>query len=237
MQFKKINDFKFQVILNKDDMNNFNLTMEDFFGNNTNKIHSLLDTLMEKAREQIGVNMDNTIMSVQLVPQPNHTFLLTVSGRKPQGNEDMKNGRNPYKNKQDGEDIVSDIFGGFSDMDEDFVDEDEMVKPKKPVELDKDILDKRILYRFDSLADIEMFAGSVDSTWGINNTLFKDGDSYYLVLLRTRMSTEKYKKILIKALEYGTFEVADDNVIAYIMEHMDILLSGNALSQIKKYAV
>ena len=51
------------------------------------------------------------------------------------------------------------------------------------------------------------------------------------------MSTEKYQKLLIKALEYGTFEVANDNVIAYVMEHIDVLLSGNALSQIKKYAV
>lgn len=53
MQFKKINDLKFQVILNKDDMNNFNLTMEDFFGNNTNKIHSLLDTLMERPESRL----------------------------------------------------------------------------------------------------------------------------------------------------------------------------------------
>ena len=236
MQFKKINDLKFQVILNKDDMNNFNLTMEDFFGNNTNKIHSLLDTLMEKAREQIGVNMDNTIMSVQLVPQPNHTFLLTVSGRKPQGNGEVNDNRKSDK-KQDDDDMMPDMFSGFNDMDEDFIDEDEMIKPKKPVELNKEILDKRILYRFDSLEDLEMFAASIESTWGINNTLFKDGDSYYLVLLRTRMSTEKYQKLLIKALEYGTFEVADDNVIPYVMEHMDVLLSGNALSQIKKYAV
>ena len=236
MQFKKINDLKFQVILNKDDMNNFNLTMEDFFGNNTNKIHSLLDTLMEKAREQIGVNMDNTIMSVQLVPQPNHTFLLTVSGRKPQGNGEVNDNRKSDK-KQDDDDMMPDMFSGFNDMDEDFIDEDEMIKPKKPVELNKEILDKRILYRFDSLEDLEMLAASIESTWGINNTLFKDGDSYYLVLLRTRMSTEKYQKLLIKALEYGTFEVADDNVIAYVMEHMDVLLSGNALSQIKKYAV
>ncbi len=41
-----------------------------------------LDIVIEEAYEQIGVDMDGTVMSLQLVPQPNHSLLLTISGRR-----------------------------------------------------------------------------------------------------------------------------------------------------------
>ena len=85
MKFRKIDDTKFQCILYQEDMRNFNISMEDFMRNDATKIHELLDIVIEKAYEQIGVDMDGTVMSLQLVPQPNQSLLLTVSGKKEDG--------------------------------------------------------------------------------------------------------------------------------------------------------
>ena len=81
MKFRKISDNKFQCILYQEDMKNFNITIDDFLHSNPEKIHELLETVVEEAYEQIGVDVAGNVMSLQLVPQPNHSLLLTVSAK------------------------------------------------------------------------------------------------------------------------------------------------------------
>ena len=85
MEFRKIDEKKFQCRLLEEDLQNNNISLDDFFRNDTAKIHGLLDAVMEEAKESIGVDMDGNVMSLQLVPQPDHSILLTVSA----GNEEF----------------------------------------------------------------------------------------------------------------------------------------------------
>ena len=53
MEFKKIDDTKFQCLLFEEDMEDNNISLDDFFKNDTEKIHNLLDVVMEEAKENI----------------------------------------------------------------------------------------------------------------------------------------------------------------------------------------
>ena len=87
MEFKKINDRRFQCRLDEEDLEDNNISLDDFFKNDTDKIHSLLEVIMEEAEKNIGVTLSGEVMSLQLAPQPDHSILLTVSS----GKEDLGN--------------------------------------------------------------------------------------------------------------------------------------------------
>ena len=54
MEFKKINDRRFQCRLDEEDLEDNNISLDDFFKNDTDKIHSLLEVIMEEAEKNIG---------------------------------------------------------------------------------------------------------------------------------------------------------------------------------------
>ena len=91
MEFKRIDDTKFQCLLDEDDLEDNNISLDDFFRNDTKKIHGLLDVILEEAQKSIGIMMDGGVMSLQLAPQPNHTILLTISsGQKCRKDDDRQ---------------------------------------------------------------------------------------------------------------------------------------------------
>ena len=103
MEFRKIDDTKFQCLLYEEDLEDNNISLDDFFRNDTDKIHGLLDVVMEEAHREIGVEFNGGVMSLQLAPQPNHSLLLTVSS----GNDDFAD-----MLKQAGENAAK-AFAGF----------------------------------------------------------------------------------------------------------------------------
>ena len=82
MEFKKIGDRKFQCRLNAEDLEDNNISLDDFFNNDAEKIHDLLEIIMEEAQKNIGVTLNGNVMSLQLAPLPDHSILLTVSSGK-----------------------------------------------------------------------------------------------------------------------------------------------------------
>ena len=63
MEFKKINEDKFQCLLYEEDLEYNNITLDDFFRNDTEKIHNLLEVIMDEAHKNIGVELGGGVMS------------------------------------------------------------------------------------------------------------------------------------------------------------------------------
>ena len=55
MEFKRIDDTKFQCLLDEEDLEDNNISLDDFFRNDTDKIHGLLDVILEEAQKNIGI--------------------------------------------------------------------------------------------------------------------------------------------------------------------------------------
>jgi negative regulator of genetic competence, sporulation and motility len=69
MEFKKINEDKFQCLLYEEDLEYNNITLDDFFRNDTEKIHNLLEVIMDEAHKNIGVELGGGVMSLQLASE------------------------------------------------------------------------------------------------------------------------------------------------------------------------
>ena len=83
MEFKKINEDKFQCLLYEEDLEYNNITLDDFFRNDTEKIHNLLEVIMDEAHKNIGVELGGGVMSLQLTTaRPfNPSYCIIRKGR------------------------------------------------------------------------------------------------------------------------------------------------------------
>ena len=245
MEFRKIDDTKFQCLLYEEDLEDNNISLDDFFRNDTDKIHGLLDVVMEEAHREIGVEFNGGVMSLQLAPQPNHYLLLTVSS----GNDDFAD-----MLKQAGENAAK-AFAGFGkkgntsnviksggDSLSDF-----QAKPYKPDELRKydgtednkseDNQEISLIAHFKSMDILEMFCQQSRRTWGVSNYLYQDREdkSLYLILKRGRCSATKFEQLTSDMTEFAGLSPFSEERQCYIEEHYKLLIPDNAINIVKKY--
>ena len=245
MEFKKIDDTKFQCVLYEEDLEDNNICLDDFFRNDTEKIHGLLDVVMEEAQKNIGIRMDGGVMSLQLAPQPNHSILLTISSGKENFGRMLKQageqamqaieslGSAPM-NKDEFEELAENILGKKNADDKD--DTDKNGNNKKDIR-NNFIKANIAIFSFNNVEDVEEFCGQCPRTWGIINSVYKDvaDGKMYLILEKGRSSEDKYKIFTNMLMEYAEFDSSKPERAAYIKEHFQVYIKANAINIIKKY--
>ena len=214
MKFRKISDNKFQCILYQEDMKNFNITIDDFLHSNPEKIHELLETVVEEAYEQIGVDIAGNVMSLQLVPQPNHSLLLTVSSRQEEAIPDFLR-------------AFGEEAGGLIPQEEEIPTADEIVKQA---------LSLPVVFRFETMKEVESFCSSAKRTRGLESRLIKGEDGgLYMLINRTSCSERVFVSFIANILEYADIYTSKELEIDYLNEHGKVLVEKNAVNTIKKY--
>lgn len=252
MEFKRIDDTKFQCLLYEEDLEDNNISLDDFFRNDTDKIHGLLDVILEEAQKNIGVIFNGGVMSLQLAPQPNHSILLTISS----GHDEFSD-----MIKQAGQ-RAAQLMSSFKQEESNIIkreDVDDSVKaaPFVPVDKMKNISKSEqkndtssnkkatannenavIIYKFISMQEAEEFALHCPKTWGVKNSLYKDeAGSCYLVLERTRCAEDKFQYICDLLTEYSEYISSKKETTAYIKEHYSLMIENNAINIMKKYCI
>ncbi len=225
MEFKKIGDRKFQCRLNAEDLVDNNISLDDFFNNDTEKIHDLLEVIMEEAQRNIGVTLNGDVMSLQLAPLPDHSILLTVSSGKDDFGSMLKR--------------VGESFDKLGLPVEDKTDSEseKEAAPKDKVNTKKPVTVNTGVFRIADFGDFEQLCQSSARTWGVTNALYKDEseNTYYLVLHKGRCSEEKYRSLLNLIMEYGEFDSSKEERAAFIKEHYSVIIGNNAINVVKKY--
>lgn len=250
MEFKKISDSKFQCLLYEEDLEDNNISLDDFFRNDTIKIHGLLDVIMEKAQEAIGIELDGGVMSLQLAPQMDRSLLLTISSGEDEFGSMLKQAGvkafqavSEMRAKKEAE---NNIIKKDTKEAENNVKEPEFKSVKNDDEQDESTIAidtdgnfvgcESAICRFDILDNLEQFCRVSPKTWGIKNALYKDKDgSFYLMLDRGRSSRERFKQFVNSMIEYGGFVPYTEDRAAYIREHLEVYIAENAVNIVKKY--
>lgn len=258
MEFKKIDDTKFQCLLYEEDLEDNNISIDDFFRNDTAKIHGLLDVVMEEAQKSIGVIMDSGVMSLQLAPQPNHSILLTISsGQDDFGDmlrqageragqaisslkpsRDKKNDSNIIKkeeqNKINDDHTKVAPFGSVSGEAASNEETEQTSAQDAVVDL-KMIEADQAIFRMESFDDFENFCQHCSRTWGVTNAVYKeDGKSVLFIIEKGRCKKLKFQMFANELLEYGELISTDKFRIVSVKEHNDVLIKQNAVNIIKK---
>lgn len=251
MEFKKIDDTKFQCILYEEDLEDNNISLDDFFKNDTDKIHDLLDVVMEEAEKSIGITMNGGVMSLQLAPQPNHSILLTISSGKDNFGRMLKQageqamqaiesmGSNSIS-KEDFEELTDNILGRKWNDTSDKKSTSKNSGNNNQDELQSNFIKANIsVFKFASIENVEEFCMNCPKTWGIINSVYQDkaDGSVYLILEKGRSSESKYKVFANMLMEYAEFDSSKSERVAYIKEHFEVYIKANAINTIKKYCI
>ncbi|MDO5403162.1 MAG: adaptor protein MecA [Eubacteriales bacterium] len=240
MEFKKIDDNKFQCLLEKEDLEENHISLDDFFKNNTEKIHGLLEAVMQEAHKNIDVDMDGGVMSLQLAPQPNQSILLTVSSGKDEFGEMLRQAGERAARVMESRGIKPQESNVIKDNKQELAAapfKDFGKEAAKSAAVWKKESQEACVYRFTSLTDVEDFCIQSPRTWGIQNGLYKDGNTsmYYLVLRKGRCSKQKYDNISMLLREYAQCEDNGSLRALWVEEHCSMIIAANAVNTIKKY--
>lgn len=250
MEFKKISESKFECLLREEDLQDNNITLDDFFRNDTEKIHSLMEVVMEEAYKNIGIELDGAVMSLRLAPLPNHSILLTVSC----GTDDfgdmlrdagkkaamMMSELNASKSESN---VIKKSESAYDDRIKAAPFKDIQEKSKEDngiIAIDTagdSVGPDNALFCFEDIETVEAFCEISPKTWGIKNKLYKDEATgeFYLVLLRARSSKQRFSQFINLLSEYGEFAEFADDKISFMDEHYTLFIPDNAVNTIKRY--
>lgn len=64
--------------------------------------------------------------------------------------------------------------------------------------------------------------------------LYKEGDAYYLVLEKNRLSYKMFNKISAQGVEFGNLIAVTQERLQYLEEHGECLIADRAVSKLRR---
>ena len=93
-----------------------------------------------------------------------------------------------------------------------------------------------VVFRFESMKEVESFCVSAKKTRGIDSRLIKGDDTgLYMVINRKSCSEQVFVSFIANILEYSDIYTSKELEIDYLMEHGTVLIEKNAVNTVKKY--
>ncbi len=257
MEFKKINENTFQCLLTKEDMEDYDITVEDFL-RDQNKTMEFMRKIIEMSADEIDFDpTEGGALSMQISPLPDDGLSLVFSNRMPMSGmdflshirdilkshldgleDDNLEDDEMYDDEEDETEIHYHTFG-LEDLKKsrDFKDLDDLLKivdEKLPEEKVK-IKQKQRLYYFDSFSVLEQFC----KTWSgkpVSSQILKvkSEPGYYLIIQKGRLSQTDYLLLVETLGEYATFISCDETKILKVKEYADTVIARDAVMTLNK---
>ena len=89
-------------------------------------------------------------------------------------------------------------------------------------------------FSFETMDQVIQAAHLLKSIYFGSNTLYKDqkADLYILVLTQSDLKTRDFNRICNMLSEYGSLEKASSASLAFLEEHCEMMVSGDAVQQL-----
>lgn len=214
MRYKKINDATVQCIITAEDMLEYGLTLSDIFERNE-KGEGFLRDIIERAHEEIGYQINGENIAMQITPLKDKGLVVTFTDESPMGFKDILQ-------------HLKDVLQGMS---EEFGRQDETSAEGGPVET---FDENRRMFVFASLHQVMQYTASIPNTLSVKSHLYKEGDVYYLVMEKNRLSYKMFNKISAQAVEFGNLIAVSEERMQYLEEHGECLIADRAVSRLRR---
>ena len=230
MKIEKINDNQIKCTLTRSDLASRQIRLSELaYG--TEKANNLFRDMMDQANlefgfdtadlpimiEAIPVSMDCIILMITKVEDPNEvdtrfsslSSLRDLFSRDP--SDDLSSAPVP-------EDILHDSFLRLGDI------------AKEALKAAQN--SPEYLVSFGSLDDVIRFCGQISAHYTGESSLFKSPEDgrFYLHLAFDQSGNDDFAYISVSSLEFGTCEPVSTARTAYMNEHFEKILTGNAVS-------
>ena len=213
MKYKKINDATVQCIISAEDMLEYGLTLADIFERNE-KGEGFLRDIIERAHDEIGYQINGENIAMQITPLKDKGLVVTFTDESPMGFKDILQ-------------HLKDVLQGVSD--EVSRQEQEAAREQESV-----FDENRRMFVFASLYQVMQYTASIPNTLSVKSHLYKEGDVYYLLLEKNRMSYKTFNKISAQGVEFANLIAVSEERMQYLEEHGECLIADRAVSRLRR---
>lgn len=258
MKIEKISDNQIRCTLTKEDLDSHQIRISELaYG--TDKAKKLFREMMQQAQIEFGFEADNIPLMIEAIPVNGESVILIVTKVEDPEELDTRFSKfSPYKKTKqdtlhfDGADNIIDIFqklyeetqkaasqGASSSNKE--VKESGASRTSRSTEASESVSNTRKvsvnlirLYTFRTLDDVIAAAHGLDGFYKGINTLYKDENSLYqLIVHQSSCTAEEFNKVCNILSEYGSGRAFTAAGEAHLKEHGE-LISRKALQQLAK---
>ena len=258
MKIEKISDNQIRCTLTKEDLDSHQIRISELaYG--TDKAKKLFREMMQQAQIEFGFEADNIPLMIEAIPVNGESVILIVTKVEDPEELDTRFSKfSPYKKTKqdtlhfDGADNIIDIFqklyeetqkaasqGASSSNKE--VKESGASRTSRSTEASESVSNTRKvsvnlirLYTFHTLDDVIAAAHGLDGCYQGINTLYKDENSLYqLIVHQSSCTAEEFNKVCNILSEYGSGRAFTAAGEAHLKEHGE-LISRKALQQLAK---
>ncbi len=236
MKIEKLNDNQIRCTLTHADLAARHLKLSELaYG--TEKAKSLFRDMMEQASFDFGFEADNIPLMIEAVPVSSDTIVLIIT--KVEDPEELDTRFSKFTSAGDG---GTDPYETFSKLEgaDDLLDLLDKVKSaaadvSPSTEKASDSPDVR-LYSFENIDSVIRMARLMDTLYQGANTLYRDPSNgvYVLALTRSDYTDNSFSKICNMLSEYGSPEKTAPEVLAFLEEHCETIVSADAIHRLAR---
>ena len=249
MKFKKIDQYTVRCVLTEDDMIENDIELEDFF-HNREKVHNLLEVIMDKAKNEVGYELNEDVLSMQIMPLPKNGLAITISGKNDNDVIDIIGKANDLasvsgdelEDKLEDSDNNSVLRDTESLNDLGLIDTEKLIK--KAAQKNERAIDGINpkngikVFRFASLNEVEAFCMTMQRPKYVLSHLYKNNmqNCYYLVIEQGRFTIKTFNMVCIMATEFSDLISHQSLSMVFIREHCELFISKKAIAVMRKIA-
>lgn len=218
MRYKKINDATVQCIITQEDMLEYGLTLTDIFERNE-KGEEFLRDVIERAHDEVGYQINGGNIAMQITPLKNQGLVVTFTDESPAAFKDIL---------QHLKEVLQDVSAELTHQDE---------TARRAGAAERAVHrqeDSRRLFVFATLRQTMQYTAAIPASYSVKSHLYKEGESYYLVLEKGRLSYKNFNKISAQAVEFGNLIAASEERLLYLEEHGECLIRDRAVSRLRR---
>lgn len=257
MKIEKINDNQIRCTLTRADLADRQLKLSELaYG--TEKARSLFHDMMQQAAFEFGFEADNMPLMIEAIPLTPDSIVLIITKVEDPEELDTRfskftgsTGELPSPQSLHTADITGadDILDLFQKLCEDKIkplsssakksknasadtkeSDSETDTPKTEESKDPDIIR---IFTFHDLDDVILASKALNACYTGENTLYKDvQDGYLLVLHQSSCTPEHFNKVCNILSEYAQGKACSSAREAFLLEHGDIVLRDQAIQQL-----
>lgn len=218
MKYKKINDATVQCIITQEDMMEYGLTLTDIFERNE-KGEEFLRDVIERAHDEVGYQITNGNIAMQITPLKDKGLVVTFTDESPAAFKDIL---------QHLKEVLQDVSIELSHQDE--AEQRSKIADQSAPKFEDD----RRMFVFASLHQVMQYTAAIPNTYSVKSHLYKEGEAYYLVLEKNRLSYKTFNRISAQAVEFGNLIAVSEERILHLEEHGECLIRDRAVSKLRR---
>lgn len=241
MKIEKLNDNQIRCTLTRADLADRQLQLSELaYG--TEKAKSLFHDMMQQAAFEFGFEAEDIPLMIEAIPATADSIVLIItkvedpeeldtrfSKFAPNPGTDWDSRKEAALEKLEGADELLNLIGKVK----------ESVSTSEKDSSDNESVRKKSTLRLFSFSTIDSAihaAHLLDNMYFGSNTLYKDHNAeiFILAIAQSEHTTNDFNRICNMLSEYGSLEKASGAALAYLEEHCEILISGNAVQQLAR---